>query len=526
MTSDAPTTASPSGPETDTMEPTTLDALDEQDLGARAEAVGEPTWLRDRRLEAYKTWADQGWPQLRGDEYWKDTPFTRYAVDVPVVHANGLADPVASPLLDSIDLAASAQIRSGRTVIVGCAEAERHGVVVTTLRRAAEEHEDLVRAHLGSLTEGRDRTVTANDAGWTAGVFVHVPAEVELERPIGISIQARTPGAHLPRVLVVAGEHARAAVYIEHVSEVDEATTVDEVCEFVVGDGAALDVVTIQDWEGPVGHMAMQAAALHRDARMRHLTVTIGGETVRMRPEVRLVGPGSTIEPLGVYFSDEGQHFEHHPFIEHVAGHATSNVLYKGALQGRSRTVFRGHIFVHKDAIGSDSNEVNKSLILTPGAKADSTPFLEIQCSEVVAGHGSATGQIDRDHLFYLRSRGLSAEDALRLIVFGFFAEVLDRIDLPAVKDRAMEHIHSEIDHADLRAIAARREQVPAARSDEAAHGGGDLPSDGVIAPQATVIEPGGDRGAAPAGDRGTGPGGDRAAASAGGRGAGPGGAE
>jgi hypothetical protein len=127
MTSDAPTTTAHSGPETETMEATSLDALDEQDLGARAEAAGERTWLRDRRLEAYKTWADQRWPQLRGDEYWKDTPFTRYAVDVPVVHANGLADPVASPLLDSIELAASAQIRSGRTVILGCAEAERYG---------------------------------------------------------------------------------------------------------------------------------------------------------------------------------------------------------------------------------------------------------------------------------------------------------------------------------------------------------------------------------------------------------------
>lgn len=492
MTADAPTIP-PDDQETTTMETTTLDALDEQDLGARAEAAGEPTWLRDRRLEAFKVWADQRWPQVRGDEYWKDTPFTRFSVDVPIVHANGLADPVASPLLDSIELAGLAQIRSGRGVVMGCSAAEAQGVVITTVREAAEQHEDLVREHLGSLTADRDRTVTANDAAWTAGVFVYIPAEVELDQPIGISIQARTPGAHLPRVLVVAEEHARAAIFIEHVSDVDEPTTVDEVAEFIVGDGAALDVVSIQDWTGPVGHMAVQAAALHRDARMRHLVVTVGGETVRMRPEVRLVGPGSTIEPLGVYFSDEGQHFEHHPFIEHVAGHATSDVLYKGALQGTSRTVFRGHIFVHKDAVGSDSNEVNKSLILTPGAKADSTPFLEIECSEVTAGHGSATGQIDREHMFYLRSRGISAEDALRLVVFGFFAEVLDRIDLPAVKEHTMDQIHAEIDDADLSAIAARREAVPAASADEAAEGRRDLPSEGVIAPQATVVEPGGD---------------------------------
>lgn len=462
------------------LQPTTLEGLDEADLAARSEAVGEPDWLRDRRLTAFKTWADQRWPQLRGDEYWKDTPFTRFTIDAPIVHADGLVDPVRSSLLDTIELAGSAQIRSGRTVIVGCEQAQARGVVVTTLRRAAEEHEDLVREHLGSLTEGRDRTVTANDAAWTSGLFVYIPPEVELEEPIGISIQARTPGVHLPRVLVVADHHTKASIYLEHVSEIDEATTVDEVCEIVALDGASLDVVSIQDWDGPVGHMSMQGAALHRDASMRHLAVTIGGETVRMRPEIRLVGAGSTIEPLGVYFSDEGQHFEHHPYIEHVAGHAVSDVLYKGALQGASRTVFRGHIYVHKDAVGSDSNEVNKSLILTPGARADSTPFLEIECSEVTAGHGSATGQIDREHLFYLRSRGLSAEQALRLVVFGFFAEVLERIEAPEVKERTMAHIEQEVDRADLAAIAARREQFVRARADEAAAGGRELPKDGV----------------------------------------------
>jgi Fe-S cluster assembly protein SufD len=437
-----------------------LDALAEDLIAARSEAVGEPSWLRDRRLEAFKTWADQSWPQVRGDEYWKDTPFTRFAIDVAVVEGDGVGERVASPLLDGIDLAARVDLRDGRTLVVGCAEAEQQGVVVTTLRDAAAgEHADLVREHLGSLTAGRDRTVTTSDAAWTHGLFVYVPPEVEVDKPIGISIQTTRAGAHLPRVLVVADRHARARIYLEHVSaDLDEPTTVDEVTETVLLDGAKVDFVTIQDWHGPLGHIAMQGASLHRDAHLRHLTVTIGGETVRMRPEVRLVGTGAMIEPLGVYFSDEGQHFEHHPYIEHIAGHATSDVLYKGALQGKSRTVFRGHIFVHKDAVGSDSNEVNKSMILTAGARADSTPFLEIECSDVTAGHGSATGQIDRDHLFYLRSRGIGPEDALRLIVFGFFAEVLDRIDLPAVKERTMAHIREEIEHADLAAIAARHE--------------------------------------------------------------------
>lgn len=449
---------------------TRFDELTDEYLAGRSEAAGEPTWLRDRRLEAYKRWVDQQWPQLRGEELWKDTPFTRFAVDVPVVVGDGLSDPVASPLLDRTDLAARADLRDGRITVVGCAEAERHGVIVTSLRTAARDHEDLVREHLGRLTADRDRTVTASDAAWTHGVFVYVPPEVELELPIGLSVQAASPGAHLPRVLVVVDHHARCQLYLEHVANgLTDPATVDEVAEVVVGDAASVDLATLQDWEGPVGHVCLQAAELHRDAQLTHLAVTTGGATVRLRPEIHLVGPGSRIEPLGVYFADDGQHFEHHPFIQHVAGHAVSDVLYKGALQGRSRTVFRGHIYVHRDAVGSDSNEVNKSLILTEGAKADSTPFLEIECAEVKAAHGSATGQIDEDQLFYLQSRGLRPEDALRLVVFGFFAEVLERIELPAVRARALQHIAEEVEHADLTALAGR-----AARTVDRSEGGGE----------------------------------------------------
>lgn len=435
----------------------TLGALREEDIARRAEDAGEPDWLRDRRLSAYKTWADQEWPKVRGDEYWKDTPFTRFSVDVPLIQ-DGAADTVASPLLDDLELSARVDLVDGQVRISGSAD----GLTVVDLAEAAASHEDLVRQHLSSQTAEHDRTVTANEAAWTHGVLVHIADDTRLAAPVGISLQANRPGAHLPRILVVVGRHVEAGIYLEHVSaDLDEVTTVDEVTEIIVGDGSQVDLVSVQDWSGQVGHMALQAAELGRDSQMRHLAVTIGGQTVRMRPEIHLVGPGATIEPLGVYFSDQEQHFEHHPFIEHIAPHGTSDVLYKGALQGRSRTVFRGHIFVHKEAVGSDSNEVNKSMILSPGSRADSTPFLEIQCSEITAGHGSATGQIDREHLFYLRSRGIPTEEALRLIVFGFFTEVLDRIDDDDVRGRAMEHIRAEIDRADLTSIAQRSQSLP-----------------------------------------------------------------
>jgi Fe-S cluster assembly protein SufD len=202
----------------------------------------------------------------------------------------------------------------------------------------------------------------------------------------------------------------------------------------------------------------------HRDATVRHASVTTGGATVRLRPECDLVGPGAQVRPLGVYFADEGQWFDLQPYVRHIAPRASSDVLFKGALQGRSRTVFRGNVFVHKDAVGTDTDENNRTLILTEGARADATPFLEIECSDITAGHGSATGQIDARHLFYLESRGIRRDEALRLIVTGFFREVLAQIGLPGVEDAALAAIEARVEASDLSRIqvndAALQEEI------------------------------------------------------------------
>ena len=164
--------------------------------------------------------------------------------------------------------------------------------------------------------------------------------------------------------------------------------------------------------------------------------------------------------PIGIYFADEGQHFDVQPYIRHIAPRATSDVLYKGALQGHSRArSSAATCSSSKDAVGTDTNETNRTLILTDGARADSTPFLEIFCSDIKASHGSATGQIDARHLFYLEARGIPRDQALRLIVLGFFREVLDRFDVPGVEDRAMAHIEREIDLADIDRIATTQAQ-------------------------------------------------------------------
>ncbi len=438
---------------------TTLSAFTEDDLAAASAAAGEPNWLTDRRLAAAKRALDLAWPDSRKDEFWRSTPFQqRIDVDRELVRS-GAGDPPRS-FTDGLGLTLpTARIVDGvLTEVTVPEELAQRGVVVTDLSAAATDHRGLVEAHLGSLTtndpEGTggdaDRTITANDAAWTAGVFIHVPAEVELDAPIVVRIHASESGAHLPRVLAVLGHHARASLYLEHTSTSDVDALVDQVVEVIAADAAKLDVASFQLWGNKVDHLALQKVQAHRDSEIRHVSVTIGGRTVRLLPETDLVGPGAQTRPLGVYFADEGQWFDLQPYVRHIAPNASSDVLFKGALQGNSRTVFRGNIFVHRDAVGTDTDENNKYLILTEGARADATPFLEIECADITAGHGSATGQIDALQLYYLTSRGIPRDQALRLIVTGFFREVFSDVELPGVQDAALERIEALVEAADL----------------------------------------------------------------------------
>lgn len=451
-----------------------LDEVSEDTITRRSEAAGEPSWLLDTRLAAFKRFRDQDWPDSHLDEYWRSTPFKRFDVTMPLVidgpdetrHPRGEDGEIHVP----VGLAASGEwdclmrVVDGRVLDATIGDAcvsER--VTFGGLVEAAQVVPDRVREVLGSLTTinrdgtgaDEDRTITVNDAAWTVGGFVDIPDGVEVAKPIGIHFHMTTAGAHLPRVLIRVGKHAKATIYLEHTSgNGAERMLVDEVVEAVLDEGAQLDIVSLQEWDDDVvDHLSLQKSSVGRDATLRHLSVNIGGRTLRIRPEVDLVGKGASCFPRGVYFADDGQHFDLQPYIRHIAPNATSDVLFKGALQGRCRTIFRGNVLVGKDAVGTNTNETNRSLILTDGARADSTPFLEILCADITASHGSATGQIDARHLFYLESRGIPRTEALRLIVYGFFREVLDKMDLPGVRERAMAHIEREVDSADLESV-------------------------------------------------------------------------
>lgn len=425
---------------------TTLRDTGEADVLATSARLGEPEWLRDRRLEAFKAFSDLPWPTRR-DEVWRYTDPERIDLDRPVLVAPGATPPrtggIVAAVRDGLD--GSALLVDGSVVrATVCAEAAAHGVVVASLADAARDHRDLLEPALGAAVGVDDKFDALNFAAATGGVFVHVPREVELTRPIAVEILAGTDGASLPRVVVSLGPNARARVYVDHAG--DAAQTVVEVVEAVLAEGARLDLVTAQDWGDHVDHVGSHTGAVGASADHHHLEVTFGGATVYLRPDVHLNGRGGNAEMLGVYFTDEGQHVEHRSLIHHNASQTTSDTVYKGAVQGRSSATWFGNIRIEAHAKATASDETNRNLILSDGAKADTIPFLEILCSDVAkCGHHSSVGQVDELQLFYLESRGIPRDEAAKLLVFGFFKEVTDRIGLPGVTETVLAEIEHEV---------------------------------------------------------------------------------
>ena len=239
------------------------------------------------------------------------------------------------------------------------------------------------------------------------------------------------------------GRFARATVVLEHVGVADHA----EVLTVLAGDGSDVTLVTVQEWDDASHHLAQHDVVVGRDARVRHIAVTLGGGVVRLNTNATYSGPGGSFEGLGVYFADAGQHLEHRLFVDHQAPHCRSNVEYKGALQGdTARTVWIGDVLIRAAAEGTDTYELNRNLLLTDGARADSVPNLEIETGEIVgAGHASATGRFDDEQLFYLMARGIPEDEARRLVVRGFFAGVVQRIGVPEVQEHLMGALEREL---------------------------------------------------------------------------------
>lgn len=272
--------------------------------------------------------------------------------------------------------------------------------------------------------------------------LIRIPANTEIDEPVVVTLTGRGGVAHA-HVVIEAQVNSRGTVVLRHEGTAAQAQNV----EIIVRDGAALTVVSVQRWDDDAVHLAAHQARVDRDATLTHIVVSLGGGLVRVNPSVELAGSGAQGRLYGLSFADAGQHLESQVYLHHKGDHTNGDVLYKSALQGASaRTVWIGDVLIGPDAVGTDSYEANRNLVLTDGARADSIPNLEIETGDIVgAGHASATGRFDDEQLFYLQARGIDEEQARRLVVLGFLAEIVQKIGIPSLEDEFIAAIEAEL---------------------------------------------------------------------------------
>ena len=297
-------------------------------------------------------------------------------------------------------------------------------------------------AHAGRTFVPADRVSARAYASFDEATVITVPAEADASRPTVVTVTGNG-GVGYGHVLVQAEPFSRAVVVLDHRGS---ATYADNV-ELVVGDGALLSVVSLADWADDTVHASYHYATLGRDARLRHTAVTLGGSVVRLGTEVRYDGPGGDAELTGLYFADAGQHLEHRLFVDHDVPHCRSRVTYKGALQGKdAHAVWIGDVLIRPEATGTDTYEYNRNLVLTDGTRVDSVPNLEILTGEIVgAGHASASGRLEDHHLFYLMARGIPFAEARRLVIRGFFGQLIGTIEVPELRERIAGAVEAEL---------------------------------------------------------------------------------
>ncbi|SDC14885.1 Fe-S cluster assembly protein SufD [Actinokineospora iranica] len=363
------------------------------------------------RAEWFTSFDVEAFEQPSGrEEIWRFTPMKRLA---------GLHTGAAATGAASVDVDAPAE------------------VTVETVDRAD--------ARLGAGGVPADRVAAQAYSSFTAATVLTVGKEVVASAPTTVTITGPGAGKLAYGHLQIRAERfAEAVVVLDHRGSGVYADNV----EFVLDDSAKLTVVSIQDWADDAVHVSAHHAKIGRDARLRHTVVTLGGDVVRVSPTAAFADKGGEVDLSGLYFADAGQHFEHRTFVDHAVPNCTSNVTYKGALQGQdAHTVWIGDVLIRAAAEGTQTYELNRNLLLTDGARADSVPNLEIETGEIAgAGHASATGRFDDEQLFYLQARGIPEDQARRLVVRGFFHELLMKIQVPEVRERLEAAIEAELE--------------------------------------------------------------------------------
>lgn len=422
-------------------------------VAERSEAAGEPGWLRERRLRAWKAFLDLPLPSPT-DEEWRRTDLS--GLDLTAFPPLAPRRARRRPPQELLRLVRDPAQAAGLHLVVDgvevqarlAAELAREGVVFTSLPEAVRTHPDLVQEHLGTVVRDDENKFRALHAAlWNGGVFLYVPPDVEVDLQLVSGTWLEQEGvAWLPRTLVVAGPRSRVTlVEMAGSREGTARTLVIPAVELVPQEGATIRYVNLQTWGRNVWEVGIVRTVLSRDSTVHTLMVAFGAGLVKDTVESRLAGQGSTSEMLGVQFADDGQHYDYHTLQEHVAPSTTSDLLYKGALKDTARVVFAGLIRAHYGAQKTNAFQLNRNLILSEGARADSMPKLEIMANDLRCTHGASTSRLNEDQIFYLMSRGLPRATAVRMMVDGFFAEIFDRIPLPLVREFLSEAIEQKM---------------------------------------------------------------------------------
>jgi Fe-S cluster assembly protein SufD len=417
----------------------------------------EPDWLAERRSQAWEVYERTPMPSTRLEE-WRYTDLKK-KLELDRLRLPGTAaapdDPKKWPerLREAMEEDHEA---SGHLVIIDGhvvhadvdAALAKKGVLLASLHEAVQQHADKLREHLAVVVPPEEGKLAAlNAALWADGVFLYVPRGVRLELPVRVTRWVSEPGAaYFSRVLIVAERESQVS-YVDEVLSDDFAqqTLASTAVEVVARDAAQVQYVAVQRLGKNAFYQSVQRTLASRDATLDTLNVGLGASISRVDLNARLLGPGANSDMLGLYFGDGTQHFDFNTSQDHVTPNTSSDLLYKGALDGSSRAVFRGIIRVHPGAQKTDAYQKNRNLLLSPKAHADSLPNLEIQADDVKCSHGATVGELDAEAKFYLMSRGLDRTTAERLVVLGFLGEVLSRLPLGGVSEKVTGVIEEKL---------------------------------------------------------------------------------
>jgi Fe-S cluster assembly protein SufD len=414
----------------------------------RLDARGEPAALRAKREAAFQVYRAIPNPRPT-DEEWRRTspalfPFERFR---PAPALKPVPAAAGHPWAAHFDVAVSIDDHGFHVRDVSGA-LERGQVYVGPLAEAAERHPELIRRfHLGpAMPEEMGKYLALNNAFWNVGLFIHIPDQVELEK--GILLHYHLSGARaawVPRLLVVAGRQSRAAILEQFASPDAAALLAVTGKEMYVGEGARLRVISSQEWGGQSLVIANDWARVERDGQIDWITLNFGSRVSKMKFGSDVAGPGAAAELDGIYFTAADQHLDQKTFQIHSSRDTYSRLLYKGAVKDKSHSVYQGLIQAKPGAIKVDAYQTNNNLVLSDGARADTIPGLLIDADDLKCSHGATIGNLDPQQLFYLRSRGLPEAEARKIVILGFFEEVVQRIPYEFLRERVHERIEGKL---------------------------------------------------------------------------------